>query len=95
MPMPSLDNRVERSTDWEARSLLPETDRPTSATPLGRISTVVDGTGVGRAFTDIIHEAGVAFNPVGTPRHCLACGAALRGSSGWRVVLIDGPVAVG
>lgn len=31
---------------------------------LGRVSTVVDGTGVGRAFTDMIREAGVRFTPV-------------------------------
>jgi hypothetical protein len=31
---------------------------------LGRVSTVVDGTGVGRAFTDMIREAGVVFTPV-------------------------------
>jgi hypothetical protein len=31
---------------------------------LGRVSTVVDGTGVGRAFTDMIREAGVTFTPV-------------------------------
>ena len=30
----------------------------------GRVSTVVDGTGVGRAFTDMIREAGVVFTPV-------------------------------
>jgi hypothetical protein len=31
---------------------------------LGRVSTVVDGTGVGRTFTDMNREAGVVFTPV-------------------------------
>ena len=31
---------------------------------LSRVSTVVDETGVGRAFTDMIREAGVVFTPV-------------------------------
>jgi hypothetical protein len=31
---------------------------------LGRVSTVIDATGVGRAFTDLIREVGVTFTPV-------------------------------
>jgi hypothetical protein len=48
----------------------------------GRVSTVIDATGVGRAFTDLIREAGVTFTPV----TITAGGSQSRGERGyWHV----------
>ena len=46
---------------------------------LGRVTTVIDGTGVGRAFTDLTREAGVAFTPV----TITAGGSQTRGERGY------------
>ena len=58
------------------------TRRASSALLDGRVSTVIDGTGVARGFTDLIREVGVTFTPV----TITAGGSQSRGEHGyWHV----------